>query len=382
MKRQPNFEILRTLMMFFIVVWHFIVHGILNYKAEGSQTLLDMSSMPAIFNYLSTEYIMYIAGVAVNCYVLISGYFLVKSDFKWNKIAKVWLQTAFYSFAICAFLQVTGVLHFSIKNIINSLFPIRIYAYWFVSMYIALLALSPFLAKLALSLGKKEYQIGLIVFSIISLTLNIDFPYGHIYSNGADLIWFIYLFFVAGYIRLYNPFEKFSRSFGKHFLFFCFILLCFSTLEISIKYIWKGEMPSYFKTVYNGYTFFSSVLLFLWAKHHTFKDNGISRFIVKIAPYTFGVYLIHDNFYIRNLLWNNWLSPIQHIDSWGFIPYMIVISFIIFSVCVFTDYLRSKLFSILHLNEYFEKGIKLIFSKGKKIKGSHSLNTTSYPNKS
>ena len=69
-----------------------------------------------------------------------------------------------------------------------------------------------------------------------------------------------------------------------------------------------------------------------------------------MAPYTFGVYLIHDNDYIRRLLWD---SVVQHADAhslWS-VAYILVVSVSIFIVCVGIDFLRKKLFDVLRVNE-------------------------------
>lgn len=102
---------------------------------------------------------------------------------------------------------------------------------------------------------------------------------------------------------------------------------------------------------YNGYTFFSSILLFLWAKHYSFKNNILYRFIVRLTPYTFGVYLIHDNPYIRTLLWEHWLTPSKYIDAWFLLPVMLLSVILIYLTCTFGDYLRARLFLFLNLNE-------------------------------
>lgn len=339
--------------MFFIVVWHFIVHGVM-YNPESEPMSLNLSSTAGVINFMVTEYLVFITGVAVNCYVLISGYFLVKSNFKFDKIIKVWLQTVFYSFLICLILYLTGIVDINFKQLLASAAPVTCGAYWFVVKYIALVSISPFLSKLALILNRRDYQLFLCVLAVLCLQFFRYFPYGGIYGamGGFGFIWFIFLFFVAGYIRLYEPFSRYSRYFGKCFLLFCLILAVGILFRESLVLFWKDKLPSYTGTSYNGFTFFSSVLLFLWGKYHTFSDNAFYRFIIKMAPYTFGVYLIHDNHYIRGLLWHQWIVPNYYLDSWMLLPIMAGSSVIIYLSCTFIDCLRDKLFSSLHIDNH------------------------------
>lgn len=86
--------------MLFIVIGHFIIHGI-TFVSNHQATFVNMSSAWGISNFVILEYLVYITGTGVNCFVMISGYFLVKSEFRMNKILKIWIQTFFYSFFIC-----------------------------------------------------------------------------------------------------------------------------------------------------------------------------------------------------------------------------------------------------------------------------------------
>lgn len=345
MKREVNFEILRVLAMFFIVAWHFIVHGIMHVLTSDTLSVCKIISFSSLANWIIIEYITYLTAVGVNCYVLISGYFLVKSEFKLHKVVKIWFQTLFYSVGIYVILTCVGIINFDIKGFVLSGLIIRNNTYWFVTQYIALVLLSPFLSKLALSLTKQKFQLLLLVLFIINVSLNFGFPYGGIYSSPVNISWFIFLFYVAAYIRLFNPFAQRKIEYGKYYLVFCFILLISYLLYEYSLYHWRGMNISYRSSpAYNGYTFFSSILLFLWAKHYSFKNNILCRFVVRLAPYTFGVYLIHDNPYIRTLLWERWLIPSKYIDTWFLLPVMLLSVILIYLICTFGDYLRARLF--------------------------------------
>mgnify|MGYP005768465625 CR=1 FL=1 len=59
---------------------------------------LDKGGLLDIKNTSNTYHIIYyfietLCIVAVNCYILISGYFLIKSKFKWKKVLQLWLET-------------------------------------------------------------------------------------------------------------------------------------------------------------------------------------------------------------------------------------------------------------------------------------------------
>ncbi len=335
--------------MFFIVLFHFIAHGI----GHSSHSLTGFQS-PAIilFNHISIELIVAITSVAVNCYVLISGYFLVKLPFKLKRITNVWTQTFFYSVIICSILYFTNFGTVEQKNIVGAFTPIRSGTYWFVTKYFGLLILSPFLSKAINSISKKEFKLLLLILSGINITFILKIPYGDVYGGSTSLLWFIFLFFIAGYIRLYDPLKE--AKLGK--FFFLFVLLTWGGFIIKsfIDIVVFNKAFYYFDCAYNGTTFFSSLFLFLWFKKHSFKMNFYWHFLVKTAPYTFGVYLIHDNIFLRKPLWEKLIKPMICIDSWSLLPRMFCICISLFIICLLIEYLRTLLFSLLTVNKHMD----------------------------
>lgn len=136
--RQANFELLRIIAMFMVVILHW---------NTNSGLLLDVGSpvTGAGVWSLVTESVCI---VAVNVYVLISGYFLSSCTFSFRRVAQVLFQTLFYTVLIPPVLALVGVLSWSeVLNpyhIWNSIFPVQSGHYWFVSAYVVLCLLSPF----------------------------------------------------------------------------------------------------------------------------------------------------------------------------------------------------------------------------------------------
>ena len=73
MKRESNFEVLRTIAMFFIVVYHCLTHGV------GNEYGFNIASKTTLSNVLFSDFMLVFSSIAVNLYVMISGYFLSES---------------------------------------------------------------------------------------------------------------------------------------------------------------------------------------------------------------------------------------------------------------------------------------------------------------
>ncbi len=131
--------------MFFIVMWHYVVHGLMSDTTSptGDVPTIDATSPLSLFNYAAIEFIAAIGNVAVNAYVLITGYFSATSDKQpWDKVLKLWLPKSFYGILIVAVFYFFGEHHLAMKELVGACFPIT--RYWFINMYVALIMLAPF----------------------------------------------------------------------------------------------------------------------------------------------------------------------------------------------------------------------------------------------
>ena len=85
--RQANFELLRIVAMYMVVVLHYLVKG----GAEIS--LVEDTGIVNLLVWLLKGLCI----VTVNLYVLLSGYFLLEAKWKFSKLVELWFQVMFYS---------------------------------------------------------------------------------------------------------------------------------------------------------------------------------------------------------------------------------------------------------------------------------------------
>ena len=145
-KRQVNFELMRIVSMFFIVIGHMIVHG----------HILQNCSNPSI--KLFFEFILFLVIVHVNSFILLTGYFQSKKSFKQSNLWKIINANWFYRIVIMIVLLLLGVITVDKVTFIKEILPININEYWFIKSYILLYCLSPFLNKAINSFDKRTFQ--------------------------------------------------------------------------------------------------------------------------------------------------------------------------------------------------------------------------------
>ena len=83
-ERKSNIECLRVLSMIMIVFYHFFVHG--------EFEITSLSANAVIMEILSLG-----GRIGYDCFIIISGYFMIKSEFKINKLLRFIFQVTFYS---------------------------------------------------------------------------------------------------------------------------------------------------------------------------------------------------------------------------------------------------------------------------------------------
>ena len=305
--RKSNLELLRILCMLFIVAHHFGVHG-----QYGNMPLTPFNAF--IIQLLSAG-----GKLGVNVYVLISGFFLVNSKFRLKKVINTLALTIFYSVSVyLGFVIIFPNVKLSLTGLFSSTFVIYNNVYWFVTCYVAMVILSPFINKLLHAITKREHLILILILTLMQIRIdNIGS-----YINFSETAWFVTLYIIAAYFRLY-PIKLFSN---RPLLLLLSILSCSAVGFLRFA----TELRSIICLV-------ASIFLFLLFGSF---DIGSVRFINIISRTTFGIYLIHDNPNIRAILWPQMLKCPMHASHDSFWLFSMVAVLLVFVVCSLIDLLR------------------------------------------
>ncbi len=343
-KRQINIEVLRVFSMLLIILGHYFIFGL---DCRLSQSGYDICTFEGCVNYFTLEPLFILCCIGTNVFVMISGYFLsAKEELRWKGILKTWIQTFFYTMVIGGiFFYINR--SFSLSYLAISFMPVHCLSYWFVTSYVGLLLISPFLAMISNRLNRRQYLILLCVGFIMCF----QFLYGDIYAGGHHIGWFIYLFFVAGYIKKFSvPLfvikHRWVISGSIIFLLFLIATLvnAYSFYKTGLSFKLRGSNN-------HGMAFFLSVAIFVIFVFSDYKGK-IPRVLSKLSPYCFGVYLIHMNpFYFRDM----WSMIIPNTYNFPIVFHALITCIVIFILCSVIDMLRQKVFDVLCINDFISK---------------------------
>ncbi len=339
-KRQANFELLRIVAMLMVIVLHYLNKGYLLSAYTADRSAVNYAA------HLAEAFCI----VAVNCYVLLGGYFLVESAWKPGRVVSLAAQILFYSVFVPVALILTGVVpagELSVYDWLNYLLPVETEHYWFATAYLVMYLFAPFLAEGARRMEKRTLQviIGILLFyfsvwkSVVPVTLPTD-------RYGYDYGWFLCLFLVAAYIRLYGC-PALERKRNAALLYAGMGLAVFLVSAGAGMLAGKAEALAYYTdmpTTYNHILCLAGAVgLFMFFKDISLPEGRAAAWVRRLAPYTFGVYLLHEHILVR-YAWVQWLKVDAVKGSWLFVPHMAGCVLLVYAAGTAVDFMRQRIF--------------------------------------
>lgn len=333
-ERNSNLELYRILVMFLIVAHHYVVNsGLMDTMLENPL------SSNSIFYFLFGAW----GKTGINCFVLITGYFMCTKNITLRKFLKLYLWVVFYNIIITSIFVLSGYHCISWRSLLI-LFPVRtIHSGSFVSAFLVWWLFIPFLNVLINNLTRKKHLM-LIVLTFIVFSIY-PFAYKIFYIDLNPICWFSTLYIMASYIRKYPsniPHES-SARFWRRLSVVLILLGMFSIYSILIlsTHLNKYLYPYYIiSDSQQPLALFIAISTFMWFKNLRIKN---SKIINTIAASSFGVLLIHANSdEMRQWLWKDTIDCVGHYAMDYYWLYAIGCVLVIYIICTIIDIIRIK----------------------------------------
>lgn len=351
-KRESNFELLRILSICLIIAFHYVLKGKLSFESDTS------------FNKLLCDTCNYFGELGVNCFVLISGYFLSKSKsmFKLKKVLLFSLQVLFY-------MVLSQVILFAVKSPDSNIFSFRSYAFplltnrfWFISAYVILYIISPYLNIVIDSINKKQFQF-LLLSQIIIWSVFPTIAYGAIDKNPESsslysrFIWLVVVYIIGAYIRKYDLI--FLNSVKRCLILFLSVLsililyIVCCNFEILPAFVSNKYSSVYFATPNSIIELLLSVSLFGVFSYIKVPNKSVINYI---ASCTLGVYMLHDG-ELYKFIWYDIFKNANYSNSHLLILHILSAVLIILMAGIITESIRKP------IEKFVGKLIDLIYDK-------------------
>lgn len=359
--RQSNYELLRILAMFGIVLYHHFgnktPNGFIDLPMGFTQEnyFYDIVNNTSFFDFktLILDFCYGHFGQGGNLiFMLITGYFLFGKELNFSKrvksVYKILFITAFWgclltiiTTLIVKFLYPLGGAPL-FKPVFNFLSWFSSSNMWYFQAYgIFILVIIPILKYFEPRIDKKTH------ISIIAMFIALFFlDYAQYLPNiwlSSKILQFVLCYYIGGYV------SKYSIQFSLKKLLS--VLVIYIMLFFAYEYYWRASMRKMYEPFEYSYisvmepfisSLIFSVLVFLIFSKINFK----SRIINCIASTTPGIYVFHyvlidETFAIANTYWwNDW-------SLGGYCKFILIDSILLFVIGYILDSVRKWLFSVL-----------------------------------
>lgn len=320
--------------MLLIVAHHYVVNsGLLD---SGG----PIYSEP--FAYRSQFLLIYGAWgkIGISCFMLITGYFLCKSNITAKKYAKLLFQVMFYRIAIHTIFWLTGYATFTLPEFIKTLIPVTNIGVGFTSAMLVFYLFIPFLNILIRNMSEKQHLkiLGLSTFTYVLLG---TLPFFHVTMNYVS--WFMVLYLISSYIRLYPKVIFSNKKFWGGMLFGSVLVSIASVVVCSwLSFRFNVQMVYYFVTDSNTFlAVITAVSAFMFFLNLDIKN---SKFINTVAASTFGVFLIHTHSdTMRQWLWGDILKNTEMYFSDFIYVHALISVLVVFIICILIDFIFKNI---------------------------------------
>lgn len=328
-ERDSNIELLRIVAMILVL----IVHA--DFLSLGEPNIDDLTSSPG--GTCLRVLIESLSIVCVNVFVLISGWFGIKSNL--SRFLCFLFQIYFLElFVYVLYLSMGMIDTICFRDWMNILLCND---YWFVKAYVILYLLAPAMNAWLEVMPKKQIEQFLYSFFFIQTLL--DFWWGTNFSGaGYSGLSFVGLYVLARYIRLY-PNKYFKLD--KYLDLTIYLILTLLTSFATFVQIYMHGVVGWFYYYDSPFVILAAVCLLLFFSKLSIRSKVLNW----IAVSCFAVYIVHCS----PLFLPNYITTIKvwfdQEPSFSFVCYTLMYVFVIFILSILMDKIRIFVWQLICL---------------------------------
>ncbi len=335
-ERDSNFELLRIICIFLIVMSHCILHSCANSREILEPVQLNL-------NHFFSIMVGTWGRLAVEIFVILSSWFLVDGyGIHSKKIVKIVAQTWFWCIVLLCIGLVLNLDVISTKVIIKELLTPIYPQYWFVTNYVIFYMIVPFLQVFVKSIDKKRLGLLCCIFSILVVAYKLT-------EGVSNIIYFIYLFILTAWIK---DNEGWFKKYSNLLSIFCYIVLVIlKILAKDADLLFDISLGDKAILLINAVQMLLTTI-FAFSLVNCFARIKIkyNRIINIIASTTLGVYVIHENIIMRgesnqvSMLWDSIFGVGNaYSESKGYIGITILSVVVTCVLCSIIELVRIKI---------------------------------------
>lgn len=348
-KRNYGLDIARICAMCGIIILHILGQGGVLASCEFNST-----------NYWIAWWVEICAYCSVDLFAILSGWLgIYKKKHSVFRAIELLVVVLFCSIIITVILvaAVPGLFE-GYGDIIHSIMPILAGRYWYITCYIPLAVLQPFINKMLLALTERQHRalclLSIILFALIPTLLRVDF---FALKNGYSFIWLTVCYVIGAYLRRSESecgisgcrYRALGTFFGGSFLLLAGNLVLSQSLGYDIHYFISYTSPV---------TLLMAVGLLVYMKDINVKWGR--RTVKALSSAAFDIYIIHCHILIFDRILKDRFVWIADLPAPAILVITVVCACVIYLVLALPGMIRIFLFEKTRLNRMMQAGAKKI----------------------
>lgn len=347
-KRYYGLDILRVMSMLGIIGLHILGKGGV---LDSSKTNIVPSLESSLLNILFYS--------AVNIFAMLTGYLYInKSEFKRKRIVSIIFITLFWNISILVFYLIMHPSLISNKAlIIKAIFPPIAGRGWYITSYIFMFFLIPYINKGLNSINEKAHK-KLIIILVLFLSIITSFGFKDYFAinYGYSPFWLIVCYIIGAYIKKYGLLNE-SKKIKKVFLLITNIAIIYIS-EKTIAYgtqhfLGRTVGETNFITYVSPFILTNSVLIFLMFKDINVSAHINQRIVLSLSNAAFSVCVAHGHILMMDNYIVNKFNTISKSGALLFIQ-VIVVVILIYLLWWILDYFRVGFFKVFRVDRLSE----------------------------
>ena len=222
----------------------------------------------------------------------------------------------------------------NLTNVIKSIMPNLFGLYWYTTCYLLIYIFSSNFKMIMDKTDKKRLTINIVLMLLIWSFITM-IPQTRTYGN--NFIYLVMIYFIGAYIKKYNV--KILKENKSRIICIMIVVLAIIIYIVAMECISRNYVD-YFSGIQSPVILILSIFILNIFKSFKMKNN---IYINKIAGATLGIYLIHENVFLRYFIWRTLISGNKYIESPWFVIYSILAILFIFIICCIAHLFIEKI---------------------------------------
>ena len=328
-KRSSNFELLRIVAMLMILSLH-------SFPTDNECYTYSLATGVDFFREACCI-------SAVNCYVLISGYFTIK--WKKKSFCSLVYQVMFWLLLIYVLALIVGLQPLNMKELLRRINGI-VNAYWFITTYLILYLIAPVLNAFIEKSTERELGCFLVIFYTVQTYFSLLFS--EIFGIGCGVMSFAGLYMVGAFFKK-NGLPQKVRQLKIGLYSVVVIMTLIITAMLWLEFFVLGCDMLKVKTSFWGLAYNNpliicqSIAIFLLFSSFTFQSKRINT----IATSILAVYLFHMHPDVKQWYYD-YTRSLYGLSLSNHYIRLALLFLLVFVVAILIDRIRLFTFSFLY----------------------------------